>query len=108
MQNEFEQPENAPVSTRAESPVKMKLEYKPGKTPAQRRVLDEIGCGNHSPIARDSTIIAMLRDGLIEELSPRQLSDRFGIMIIRQFEMPIPIHMAWCDAMSALMDNGEE
>lgn len=35
MQNEFEQPENAPVSTRAESPVKMKLEYKPGKTPEQ-------------------------------------------------------------------------
>jgi len=35
MQNEFEQPGNAPVSTRTESPVKMKLEYKPGKTPAQ-------------------------------------------------------------------------
>lgn len=35
MENDFEQPDHAPTSARAESPVKMRLEYKPGKTPEQ-------------------------------------------------------------------------
>lgn len=73
----------------------------PGKTPAQRRVLDEIGCGNHSPIMAKATRDKLLRDGLIVELTP--LESRAGPfrMIIRQFEMPIPVHIQWCEAMEA-------
>ena len=68
----------------------------PGKTAAQRRVLDEIGCGNYSPIMAKATREKLLREGLIEELSP--LESRAGPfrMIIRQFQMPIPVHFQWC------------
>jgi len=79
----------------------------PGKTAAQRRALDEIGCGNHSPYMAKATRDAMLRSGVIVELSPRH--EPFGpfTITIRQFEMPIPVHMAWCDAMSAQVEAGE-
>jgi hypothetical protein len=73
----------------------------PGKTAAQRRVLDEIGCGNHSPIMAKATRDKLLREGLIAELEP--ISERAGPfrLVIRQFEMPIPVHMQWCAAVAA-------
>lgn len=72
----------------------------PGKTPAQRRVLDQIGCGNYSPIMAARTRDALLNLYLIEELDPHFVKDRFGVMKIRQFQMPIPVHMQWCAAVA--------
>lgn len=74
----------------------------PGKTPAQRRVLDEIGCGSYSPVAAKRTIKALLDQGLIEELPPVRVHV-FGslYMEVRQFQMPIPVHYQWCKAMAA-------
>ena len=72
----------------------------PGKTPAQRRVLDAIGCGNYSPIMAKATRDKLLREGLIVELAP--LESRAGPfrMVIRQFDMPTAVHIQWCEAMS--------
>ena len=72
----------------------------PGRTPAQRRVLDSIGCGNHSPIMMKATREAMLKVGLIVELPGREDIYAGMRMTIRQFDMPTPVHMAWCDAVS--------
>lgn len=73
----------------------------PGKTPAQRRALDEIGCGNHSPIMAKSTQNALLGAGLITEMEPGKLScGNLGFITVRQFDMPIPVHIQWCEAMS--------
>ena len=79
----------------------------PGRTPAQRRVLDAIGCGDNSPHMSPIIREIMLRDGLIVELGPRLIFgpsnspiDRIPVKI-RQFEMPIPVHMQWCDAVAA-------
>jgi hypothetical protein len=73
----------------------------PGKTPAQRRVLDQIGCGNHSPYMANITREKLLRDGLIVELSPLSVPFMGAIrMTVRQFEMPTNIHIQWCEAMS--------
>jgi hypothetical protein len=70
----------------------------PGKTPAQRRVLDEIGCGNHSPIMARATRDKLLRDGLIIELEPERRPFIGSLcMTIQRFEMPIPVHMQWCE-----------
>ena len=78
----------------------------PGDTAAQRRILDEIGCGNNSPRMADSTRVALLGAGLIVELEPKLICgpgnspiDRIPLKI-RQFEMPIPVHMQWCEAVS--------
>jgi len=69
----------------------------PGKTAAQRRVLDEIGCGNHSPIAAKATIKALLDQGLIVELSPMKVRVFGSVsMDVRQFDMPLHVHMEWC------------
>ena len=85
----------------------------PGKTPAQRRVLDQIGCGNYRPIADGGTLASMLRQGLIVELPPVRFPlPPLGYMEIREFDMPTLIHMRWCEAMSsecdALEQSGEE
>ena len=79
----------------------------PGRTPAMRRVLDEIGCGNPSPMMADATRDALLREGLIVEISP--IEDRRGGMIlrIRRFDMPVAAHIAWCDAMSEVKTKGK-
>jgi len=48
---------------------------------------------------------AMLRDGLIVELSPLEVPF-FGsmCMTVRQFDMPLPVHFMWC----ASCDDAEE
>jgi hypothetical protein len=66
------------------------------KTAAQNRVLDEIGCGNYSPIADKRTIEALLKKGFIEELSPRIIRTGPFSVHVRQFQMPIHIHIQWC------------
>ena len=74
----------------------------PGKTPAQRRVLDAIGCGDHSPFMTKATSERMLRDGLIVEVPPLKIPFIGSLcMEVRQFDMPTNIHIAWCEAMRA-------
>jgi hypothetical protein len=76
----------------------------PGRTPAQRRVLDQIGCGNFSPIMANSTRDALLKAGLIVETESR--TEPFGPfrVTIREFTMPLPVHYVWCQAMEAEYD----
>jgi hypothetical protein len=72
----------------------------PGRTPAQRPALDTIGSGNRSPLMADATRDALLNAGLIVELSPRHIGKPPFQAVVRQFEMPIPVHMAWCSAVA--------
>jgi hypothetical protein len=68
----------------------------PGKTAAQVRVLDEIGCGNNSPSMARSTRDALLKAGLIERLSDRVVGTGAFSVHIEQFQMPIHVHIEWC------------
>jgi len=69
----------------------------PGKTPAQRRVLDAIGCGDHSPPMAKATRDKLLADGLIVELSPLKIPFIGSLcMEVRQFDMPLHVHLQWC------------
>ena len=73
----------------------------PGTTPAERRVLDAIGCGDSCPPMTARTRDAMLRKGLIHKVGERELGrDRFGAISLPVYEMPIPIHMVWCKAVA--------
>lgn len=73
----------------------------PGRTPAQRKALDAIGCGQH-PGCAPKTVAALLRDGLIVHVGDRVVGhDRFGTIRIPEYEMPIPVHMQWCSAVAA-------
>ncbi len=80
----------------------------PGRTPAQRRALDAIGCGDFCPPMSRSTRKALLDAGLIRQLSDKVVSrDRFGAITIPQFEMPIPVHMEWCFSVSHGVTDAE-
>jgi hypothetical protein len=69
----------------------------PAKTKAQRRILDEIGCGNYSVAISPRTREAMLAKGLIEPCGKRVIyQDRFGTVTVPEFQMPIAVHMQWC------------
>lgn len=70
----------------------------PGKTEAQRRALDMIGCGNHSPWMPNKTRDVLLRDGLIVEITPMYIGSGWTRAEIKQYGMPIPVHMQWCEA----------
>lgn len=73
----------------------------PGKTAAQRRALDLIGCGNFSPIISKATRDALLRQGLIEQCGTRLVG--IGPLTVRvaEYQMPFPVHIAWCTAVAA-------
>ena len=76
--------------------------HHPGRTPAQRRVLDAIGYGDPSPIMALSTKRTLLAAGLIEETGHQTVRrDRFGDITVPTYEMPIPVHIVWCSAVSA-------
>lgn len=73
----------------------------PGRTKAQREALDQIGCGNYSPRMAPRTRDAMLAAGLIQQCGERVVGrDGFGVIAIPEYEMTIPTHMAWCEAVA--------
>lgn len=73
----------------------------PGKTKAQRRVLDEIGVGHYSVPMAEGTRKALLKQGLIEQCGAKVIcQDRFGTVTVPEYQMPIPVHYQWCKAMS--------
>ena len=87
-------PMEAEVATRRRTPH-------PGRTKAQRAVLDAIGCGDCSPYMAPRTRDALLAAGLIIECGEKVVGrDRFGLITIPEYGMPIPVHMQWCYAVS--------
>ncbi|MBE7197745.1 MAG: hypothetical protein INR70_08085 [Parafilimonas terrae] len=72
----------------------------PGRTSAERRALDRIGCGE-PPRCSPKTLRNMLDAGLIVEAGGQIRRDALGEYKIPNFEMPIPVHMAWCSAVAA-------
>lgn len=77
----------------------------PGKSKAQRRVLDAIGIGNNSPMMAKATRKALLEAGLIVKCGERRFGAGWSAVIVDEYEMPIPVHMQWCDA-QASSDRG--
>lgn len=72
----------------------------PGKTQAQRRVLDAIGCGNLAPIMAKSTKKALLDAGLIVKCGEKLFGSPPLQVVVDEFCMPVPVHMQWCEAQS--------
>lgn len=68
----------------------------PGLTRAQRRTFEQIAIGQdqgHNP----KTLQVLLDKGAIVPVADKVLGqDRFGVIAIPQYEVPIPVHAAWC------------
>ena len=73
----------------------------PGRTPAQRRVLDQIGAGNFSPQMTIVTRDTMLVEGLIEPAGERRVGEGPFAVVVKEYQMPIGVHFAWCAAVAA-------
>lgn len=73
----------------------------PGRTPAQRRVLDEIGTGNFSPAMTIVTRDTMLLEGLIETVGEHHVGKGPLAPVVKEYQMPIAVHLAWCAAVPA-------
>ena len=80
----------------------------PGKTTAQRRVLDEIGCGNYSPIMAKSTRDALLNAGLIVPAGERRIGTGWSAVRVAEYAMPILVHLRWCAAVADGLASEEE
>jgi hypothetical protein len=68
----------------------------PGKTATQKWVLDQIGGGNYSPIMQPKTRDALLEAGLIEKISQRVDRGGWPPIVIKEYQMPIHVHIQWC------------
>lgn len=71
----------------------------PGRTSAERRALDRIGCGE-TPGCSPKTLKAMLDAGLIVDAGGGTRRDALGSYRIPAYAMPIPVHYQWCSAVA--------
>lgn len=65
--------------------------FVPGLSKYQRDTFEQIAIGNDSFI-RTETAKILMGKGLIERISMRR-----GIFSVYRYQVPIPIHMAWCE-----------
>lgn len=72
----------------------------PGRTSAERRALDRIGCGE-PPGCSQKTLRNLLSAGLIVEAGSQTRRDALGAYSVPSYEMPVPVHMQWCNAVAA-------
>ena len=72
----------------------------PGRTSAERRALDKIGCGQ-PPGCSPKTLKALLDAGMIEDTGGQIRRDALGSYRVPFYEMTIPTHMQWCSAVAA-------
>ncbi len=73
----------------------------PGRTAAERRALDAIGCGNFTPAMAPKVRQRLLEAGLIVQCGERLIGRSPLAVRIPEYEMPIPVHFQWCSAVAA-------
>jgi hypothetical protein len=71
----------------------------PGRTSAERRALDRIGCGE-PPSCSPKTLRSLLDAGLIVDAGGETRRDALGSYRVPSYAMPIPVHMQWCSAVA--------
>lgn len=78
----------------------------PGKSPAQKKALDAIGCGNFSPSMSIATRDKLVADGLIIPAGVRviKVNGPFPVRVM-EYAMPTAVHMQWCKAMADEFDR---
>lgn len=72
----------------------------PGRTVAERRALDTIGCGKFSPAMAPKVRQRLLDAGLIVQCGERVVGTGWSAVRVPEYQMPIPVHMQWCDAVA--------
>lgn len=72
----------------------------PGRTSAERRALDRIGCGE-PPSCSPKTLRNLLDTGQIVDAGGEIRCDALGSYRVPSYAMPIPVHMQWCSAVAA-------
>ncbi len=78
----------------------------PGKTAAQRRVLDLIGSGIFTPPMSERTREGLRASGLIRKCGQKIVGvDRYGPILVDEWEMPPAVHMQWCQHCAEKCDD---
>ena len=67
-----------------------------GLTKIQRDTFEAIACGQDMP-NRPKTLSALIKKGVIVEVGKKVVcKDRFGIVETPVYEVPLVLHLAWC------------
>jgi hypothetical protein len=76
-----------------------------GRSLVQRKAFEAIAINQQANVSL-RTIDALLKAGLIEKCGDRVVGrDRFGIISIPVYAVPLPIHFAWCEWCAAQPDT---
>ncbi|MCJ2124049.1 hypothetical protein [Methylobacterium sp. J-077] len=71
----------------------------PGRTSAERRALDRVGCGE-PPGCSPKTLRRLLDDGLLIDQGGEVRRDALGPYRVPSYAMPLAIHYQWCSAVA--------
>ena len=71
----------------------------PGRTSAERRALDRVGCGE-PPGCSPKTLRRLLDDGLLIDQGGETRRDALGAYRVPSYGMPIAVHYQWCSAVA--------
>jgi len=79
-----------------------------GLTKAQRETFEAIACGQDFPY-RPKTISLLLKKKAIVQTGEKIIcQDAFGIVKVPVFEVPMPLHLAWCQWCAENYSESEE
>jgi hypothetical protein len=71
----------------------------PGRTSAERRARDRIGCGE-LPSCSPKALKALLAEGLIVDRGGETRRDGLGTYTVPSYAMPLAVHYQWCSAVA--------
>lgn len=71
----------------------------PGRTSAERRALDRVGCGE-PPSCSPKTLGRLLEDGLLIDQGSEVRRDALGSYAVPSYAMPLAVHYQWCSAVA--------
>jgi len=71
----------------------------PGRTSAERRALDRVGCGE-PPGCSPKTLRRLLDDGLLIDQGGDVRRDALGAYTVPSYAMPLAVHYQWCSAVA--------
>ena len=77
-----------------------------GRSKAAVEVFEAIAINQHPPL-RPKVINSLLKAGLIVKVGDTELRDRFGVMKIPVYEVPLPVHWQWCQWCSENVKDDE-
>lgn len=76
-----------------------------GMTKAQRQWFERIATGTHGSLVPKKTMAVLLERGLVEHIGNQKFGSGPLAVLVKEYDVPIPVHVQWCQWCSEVVDR---